>query len=198
MADNKLEYGFKDIYYSKITQTDTGITWGKPVSWIGAKELKLDPTGDTTTIYADDVAYFTAAGASGYDGTLTVMQIPDQMLIDVFGYEKSSDGELVEITNATTSEVALMFEFQGDAKARRHIFYRCTLGRPSLEFATKEDKVDPKGFTLNISTSPIMVGDKEVMKATLSKGETGYDTLYTAAPTAPTFEAQASKPAGGK
>lgn len=187
MADNKVQYGLKNIYYAKITKGDSGINYSKPVAWPGAKNLKIDPSGDTNTFYADDMAYFTTSSANGYSGSLEVAEIPESMLIDVFGYKRSENGMLVEVSNAQTADIALLFECQGDVKARRHIFFQCTLGRPSFEANTKEDKTDPDTKSLDITVTPIKVGDDEVAKASASKGDAAYDTFFTAAPTLPTF-----------
>lgn len=189
MADNKVQYGLKNIYYSKITKTESGLEYAKPVAWPGAKSLKIDPSGDTNTFYADDMAYFTTSSANGYSGTLEVAEIPESVLIDVFGYEKSENGMTVEVSNAQTADIALLFECQGDVKARRHIFFQVTLGRPGFEANTKEDKTDPDTKSLDITVTPIKVDDREITKAAASKGDPAYDTFFTTAPTAPTFKA---------
>lgn len=187
MADNKVQYGLKNIYYSIITKTDSGITYAKPVAWPGAKSLKIDPSGDTNTYYADDMAYYTTSSANGYTGSLEIAEIPEAMLIDVFGYKKAENGMLIEVSNAQTADIALLFECQGDIKARRHIFFQVTLGRPSFEANTKEDKTDPDTKSLDITLTPIKVGDDEVTKGAASKGDTAYDTFFTTEPTLPTF-----------
>ena len=44
----------------------------------------LDPRGDTTDFYADDILYYTTV-KSGYEATLTVANIPQEFRTDVLG-----------------------------------------------------------------------------------------------------------------
>ena len=53
MADNKILYGLKNCYYAK----KTGSTYGTPVALPGAVSIDLTASGDSSTFYADDIAY---------------------------------------------------------------------------------------------------------------------------------------------
>lgn len=185
-TDNKVRYGFKNVYYSIITETDSGITYATPKAWKGAKSISLDASGETSTFYADDTAYYTTSTSNGYTGTLEMAYLSDDVKKDIFGYVASSDGMLLELANETPKNVALIFECQGDAKAKRHLYYKVTFGRPSFEANTKEESVDPTTESLDITITPITVGDNEITKATVEKGVAAYDTIFTTAPKEPT------------
>ena len=63
----------------------------------------------------------------------------------------------------------MLFEFDGDQHAIRHVLYNCTVStRPTLESSTKEDTIEPGTETLSISADPREDG--------LVKAKTGDDT----------------------
>ena len=76
---------------------------------------------------------------------------------------------LVERSDITESVYfALLFEFDGDVNAIRHVLYNCTASRPSIESETKEDTIEPGTETLSLTADPREDG--------LVKSRTGDDT----------------------
>ena len=63
---------------------------------------------------------------------------------------------------------ALLFEFDGDVNAIRHVLYNCTASRPSIESQTKESSIEPGTETLALTADPREDG--------LVKSRTGDDT----------------------
>ena len=60
MPENKVVFGLKNCHYAVITEDETGaFTYGTPVALKGATEISLDPRGETSDFYADDVLYYT-------------------------------------------------------------------------------------------------------------------------------------------
>ena len=87
---------------------------------------------------------------------------------------KDANGVLVE-TNKDVDPVyfALLFEFDGDKKAIRHVLYNCSVSsRPTLESSTKEDTIEPGTETLSLSADPREDG--------LVKAKSGDDTTAEA------------------
>ena len=95
--------------------------------------------------------------------------IPEWFRTDILQEEKDSNGVLIERSDITESVYfALLFEFDGDQKAIRHVMYNCTASRPTIESQTKESSIEPGTETLSIAADPREDG--------LVKSRTGDDT----------------------
>ena len=175
---NKIKYGIRSVYYAVATEgTGGALTYATPVALPGAVNLTLSQEGETNSFYADDVIYFQSNSNNGYSGTLELALIPDSFKTDVLG-ETTSNGVLVEHANAIPKEFALLFEFQGDEKAKRAALFRCTCSRPDINAATKEASIEPQTETLNIQALPRI--NDFVVKGTCEQATSGaYTTWFT-------------------
>lgn len=190
MADkNKVRFGLKNVHVCPITENAGSITYGAPVAWKGAKSLTLDPEGDTNTYYADNTAYFTTNTNNGYSGSLEMSEIPEEIEKMIFNTVTTEEGNLAEDANVLPNNVALMFQFEGDVSATKHIFYKVVFARPNVEGETKEESTDPKTTSMDITAVPVEQGDHQWVKSKCRKGDTNYETFFTTAPTLPTPKA---------
>ena len=168
---NKIKYGLSRVYYALATiDTATGAaTYATPVAIPGAVSLSMDPSGDSNKFYADNVAYATFAANAGYEGTLEVAIIPDSFRKDVLGEVVDSDIQ-VEKATASTTPFALLFQFEGDDDATRHVFYNCTAARPNVGSKTTEESVEVQTETLNITCGSIFNAklDDNIVKGKIS------------------------------
>lgn len=184
MADkkNKITYGLKNVHVWPITATsDDGVpTYGAVINWPGATELSMDAEGSSDPFYADDSVYYQGVANSGYSGSLTSADVPNDFLTQVMGEIVDANGAVFESADAIPKEFAMAFEFKGDQKKRRHVFYRCTAERPSVGSSTKEDSVEPNTPEVNITALPRL--DNGMVKARAEEGDTAYDTWYGEAP----------------
>ena len=185
MADtNKIRYGIKNCYYAKGTLTSTGtMTYTTPVALPGAVSLSLSPEGETSPFYADNIVYYTSVSNSGYSGSLELAKIPDDFLKDCLGYITDSNGVLLEDANAAPVHFALMFQFEGDAHAKRSVMYNCVAQRPDEAGDTKEASISPKTETINLTCTTIYnsVLDKDLVKASCTPAQTSqYNSWLTA------------------
>lgn len=175
MADsNKIKYGIKNVYYAVATiAADNSATYGNPVALPGAVSLSLDPQGDTSPFYADNIVYYTSVANNGYEGDLELAKLPDSFLTDVLGYAADTNGILYEDANAPVVHFALMFQFEGDAHARRHVLYNCVATRPSVSGSTKEESIEPQTETVTITATTIYNAavDADVVKASVTPTE---------------------------
>ena len=129
----------------------------------------LEAEGDSSPFYADGIVYFRSTANNGYSGDLEIALIPEWFRTEILQEVKDNNGVLVEHSDVTESVYfALLFEFDGDIKAIRHVLYNCTASRPSIESETKEETIEPGTETLSLTADPREDG--------LVKSRTGDDT----------------------
>ena len=165
---NKIKYGLKSVYYAVGTPgANNTMTYGTPVAIPGAVNLSLDPQGDSTPFYADNIVYYQGTANTGYEGNLEIALIPDSFKTDVLGFITDGKDVLVEDAEAATVHFALLFQFEGDSKATKHVLYNCTAARPTAAGATKEASIEPQTETLSITATTVYFAtvDTEVVKA---------------------------------
>lgn len=168
MAENKIKYGLKNVYYAIATiAADGSATYGTPVAFPGAVSLSLDPQGDNTPFYADNIVYYMGVGNNGYQGDFEIARVIDSFKTDVLGFVSDTKSVIFEDANADAVHFALLFQFEGDAKATRHVMYNCTATRPGSASATKNETVEPQTETVTITATTIYNEDldKDLVKA---------------------------------
>ena len=184
---SKIKYGIRKVYYAVATETTTDnvttVTYGTPVALPGAVSISLEQQGDLPKFYADDIVYWQTSVNNGYEGDLELAKIPDTFKTDILGMRTDNGGMIVESSDDVGKSFALLFEFQGDDKATRHVLYNCTATRPAVASSTKEDTIEPQTETVTISAIANVDG---YVKASALDGTANYATWYTAVKT-PTF-----------
>lgn len=153
---NKVKYNLKNVHAAKLTKGDEGVyTYETPKPIPGAVSISLDSEGESSPFYADGIVYFRSTANNGYSGELEIALIPEWFRTDVLKEELDKNGVLVEKANVSeTEKFALLFEFDGDVNAIRHVLYNCSSSRPSIESETKEDKVEPGTEKLSLTADP--------------------------------------------
>lgn len=155
---NKVKYGLKNVYYSKVSMSTDGTTvvYATPVAIKGAVNLSLSSNQEITNIAADDNAkYVSVAENPGYSGTLEVLTLPESFLSDCLGMVyNSSAGTVLEDKDGKLNPFALLFEFSGDEKKTRHVFYNCLATNPDVASQTKDGAISAATTTLNLEISP--------------------------------------------
>lgn len=156
---NKIFMGLKNVHYAVVTETigedgKIATTYATPKPWLGGVKLSASAQGQNDNFYADDRVWANLVSNQGYEGSLEMAQIPEDVYTDVFGFIKTSGGGIAEYSNAKTKYVALSFEFDGDEAARKFTFYRVMLNRHDVESETKKESIDPKTLTCSFKASP--------------------------------------------
>lgn len=180
MATNKVTFGLKNVHYSVLTEAaDGSVTYAVPVRIPGSVEISLEPRGEMPEFYADDILYYTAGSNQGYDGALTIANIPEQFAIDCLGEIKDTTDKVIsEISGSTGKKFALLFEFDGDVKAIRHVLYYCSANRPTVSSSTKTNTQEPNTNELTFVASPRPKDLAVKTKTTEETGDSIYDGWY--------------------
>ena len=187
MADtNKIKYGIKNATIFPATiAADGSATYGTVIPVPGSVSLSLDQQGETNIFWADNIAYYTGVSNNGYEGDWEVAKLPDAVLTEILGFVDDTNGVLIEDANAPVVHFAFAFQFEGDAHARRHILYNCTMNRPSVASATREEGIEPQTETVTITATSIYNAtlDKDIVKASATQADsaTQYAAWFTTA-----------------
>lgn len=182
---NKIKYGVKNVFYAiaHIDETTGAATYDAPVRLPGAVNLSMEASGENTTFYADNIAYWVGNGNAGYSGTLELAVIPDDFRTAVLGDVVDDNNIIVEDLNASIAHFALLFQFEGDEKAVRHVMYNCTATRPAESGSTKTESIEPQTETINIAATSIYCAslDTDIVKArtSASTAKADYDDWFT-------------------
>ena len=177
---NKVHFGLKNVHYAPITEEDGVITYAKPIRIPGAVSLTLDPRGDLAEFYADNMLYYSSSSNDGYDATLSIASVPEQFAVDALGEEKDADdGVLTEKADAKQKSFALLFEFDGDVKATRHVLFNCTANRPTISGETTTNTREPKPNELSMIASPRSTDYAVKTKTTSATSPEIYEAWYT-------------------
>ncbi|MCU4978296.1 phage tail protein [Bacillus cereus] len=194
MPENKVSYGLKNVHYVPYNVTDGVVTFKTPIPLPGAVELTNEPRGDLIEFYADDMLYYSADNNQGYEGTLNIALLPEQFAIDALGEQlDETDGVLNELADAKGKPFALLFEFDGDVKATRHVMYNCSASRPNISSKSKTNSAEPNTNELKFVASPLilapggrpMVKTKTTAKTTQTIYDNWYKEVYIKKPASP-------------
>ena len=158
MAENKVRFGLKNVYYAVLTEGSTN-TYATPVAVPGAVSLTLDSNVSDGSFYADNITYYKTFSNNGYTGSLEMARISDAMLADVFGFETGKNNILAERSGVTPKPFALMFQIEGDIDAELNVLYRVVpTSKPSAGSETVGESVEPGTQAFDFEALPLVTG----------------------------------------
>ena len=107
--------------------------------------------------------------------------IPQTFETDVLCNTLDDNKVLVENSNVEPKAFALLFEFDGDVKATRHVMYNCKASRPDVASKTNEDKKEVQTDKLSLKASPLANGNVKTKTTGATANETytkWYESVY--------------------
>lgn len=177
MGANKIMFGLEKVHIAFKSEE----TYGIPIAIPGAVTMGLSAEGDTNTFYADNTSYFTITSNNGYTGDLEMALIPDEVLVEMLGWETDENGMVVEIADGKQKDFALLFEVKGNEKNKRYVYYNCKSSRPSQDHNTKTESIEPDTQTLSLVVTPAEIGGKLITKGGLElsvENKIKYDAFF--------------------
>ena len=166
MPENRVSFGLENVHYSVVTYVGDTPTYATPVPIPGAVEMSLDPKGETTDFYADNRLYYTSSSNQGYEGTLTIAEIPEAFRTDVLKEALDETSKVMtESSNTKPATIALLFQFDGDENNVKHVLYHVTVSRSGIGSATKTEATEVQTKELAMVAAP-RPGDGVVKRST--------------------------------
>lgn len=153
--ENKVQFNLKNVHYAMLTD---GGAYDTPKAVPGAVSLTLTPAGDTSTFYADGLAYYVSVANNGYTGSLEMARFTDEMVKDVFGFTEDANKVLTESNLTEAHPIALLFEIDGDVDKSLYCLYNVTMVRPNINGATSTATKDVQTQTADITAAPLASG----------------------------------------
>lgn len=160
-TDNKVHYALTNVHIAKLTlDPETGTyTFEPPKRLPGAISLDLAAQGDVVKLKADAMDYYVTHSNNGYEGDLNLAMVPDWFRQDILGDTLAEkDKVLIENSQSESASFALLFEFLGDARRRKHVLYNCSASRPSIKGENKDNQKEPDTEALTLSAVPLPDG----------------------------------------
>lgn len=179
--ENKVKFGLEKVAIAVATiAADGSATYETPIMNPGARSLNMDPQGELTEWYADNMVYYVVNNNNGYSGDLEVARFLEAVRAAIWKEATAANGIVYEETGVEAVHFALLFEFKGDARKVRHVYYNCVATRPAVSGQTTEESVEPQTETSTITAKPVYVPalDANVVKGKAFEGDAAYDDWY--------------------
>lgn len=160
-TDNKIHYDLTNVFVAALTiDAETlEVTFGVPKRLPGAISMDLAAQGESVKLRADAMDYYTTTSNNGYAGDLNLAMVPDWFRQEYLGDTLTdTDKVLVENSQAEAKPFAMLYEFLGDAKHRRHVLYNSKASRPNIKGENKDNQKEPDTETLALTCLPLPDG----------------------------------------
>jgi len=181
----KIFYGITNVYYAVVTETmGTGgeytETYATPKRLIGARSISLTAQTENVNFPADNNPdYWRNSLNNGYEGTLTLATLSDDFRKDVYGEQTDTNGLIGESLTDQPKPFALLFQFEDDEAATRHVMYRCVAGRHDISSETRDTTIAPGEIAIPI-TAGGRLSDHKVKWSCPASQTTQYEAWNTA------------------
>lgn len=178
---NKVMFGVSNLHIGEYNVSTTGVvTLGTPYHVPGTVNISIEPDSEENKFYADNTVYWTNYSDNGMTGEIENALFDDTFKTRFMNYKSLSDGGIAQIRGQKNKAVYIAFQAEGDANARRGIFYNCSLGQITREYSTTEDSTEPATATLPFTVN----GDNAtgVVRAAYTEGAAAYSTMFTTPP----------------
>lgn len=177
MSQN-LKKGIAKIGYAMITESaEDGSYVYDDVKWLksdeaGGREYTAEPNGETTEIYADSTSVYSAEENNGYDLTVILLAVIDNIEKDWLNNSEIEEGGVLEIANpkAKPKFAFITIDNTTNGNGETTIYFNCSVSkRPKIAGKTTEGSFEAQFPEYSIAARPRPT-DKWV-RATLPQSE---------------------------
>jgi phi13 family phage major tail protein len=149
-SEYKSRVGLDNLYIAEVTQDDAnGYVADTPEYLAPAAEATQEPTTNSETQYADNQPYDVMSSEGETKITLTVTNIPTEMLAKITGRVFDAASGRMFDDGGTPPYCALSFRsLKSNGSQRYYQYLKGTFDMPKEETATKTDTPDPKTMQL--------------------------------------------------
>ena len=112
----------KNVKYSKNDITDGTLLYGPIMSLKESQEITVDLFGWSAKIYGCNYTLATFNAYVGNTIALKMTEVSDEFKIDILGYERDENNNLIEAASRITTQFGLRFEPDSD-KDKGYGFY---------------------------------------------------------------------------
>lgn len=144
-----MKTGIVKIGYAPITFGNGTVTFGSPVYFAdaeaGAREYECESKGDLHTVWANSALVYAGNANSGYNISLTLIDIIDDIAKSWYGDVAATMGSTAGVAEegkaVTRPHFALILsEETTDGTGKTTVYYNCCAGKkPTMNGKTKED-----------------------------------------------------------
>ncbi len=174
VAERKVTFGLTNVHYAKITYgTDGTPEYGTPVRIPGGVSLSVNPNGSFGNFYADNTAYYVSYSNTGGTGDLSVADVPEKMLVDIYGYTLGETSKvLTENADAEPKHFALLFQIDNDKNNDFYALYDVVTVPPGISTSTNTDSKTPNTASLSMTYVPRPDGKAKARTTQATPAET--------------------------
>ena len=153
------------VGYAPIKEMTTENTTYGDIKWFeseksGGREYRMSPEGESKPIYADGKSVIDIVDHAGHSGSVTLIDVLDDIEEDWYGNKKTATGGIIECSGITKQPhfalVIAQETLNGDKKYQIDTYYNCTA--TSHERSGKT--IEGEGFDPDFPEIPIVARDR--------------------------------------
>lgn len=141
-----MKTGLVRVGYAPLTFESGVAKFGAPIYFVdaeaGAREYSAESRGEPKKVWANSQLVYAGEKNSGYDISLTLIDIIDDIKTAWFGDTKIENGGVLELAKTIERPrfALILSEETTDGKGKTSIYYNCVAGkRPSIAGKTAEE-----------------------------------------------------------
>lgn len=152
-------FGVKNSHIAVLKDEDA-FTYETPVKILGTVEVKMEPSVESSTSYADNEPWLDKTQDNGGSGTVSFYDTEStpelrKLFARLIGFDIDAAGRVLGTSGKTPEKFAFMCEQPGHVVGKRRCFLSCEIKPPSMDAKTLEDKPDITQLDYELTWRPV-------------------------------------------